>query len=368
MTPASSAICGPSANGKNASDASDGAGRVVAELRGLLHRDADGVDAAHLAGADPDRREVFREDDRVRSRRACTRATRRRGRPTAARSPRRRRRPSRPDRRSRRRVLDEHAAEHALVARARRALDPALAVEEDPRVLLLLQRGERLVAVAGREEDSTNCSASFSPRPSRLAVEDDDAAERADTGSDASALSYASSVVAPSATPHGFACLTITHAGASNSRTSARAPERSLRLLNESSFPWSCSTRERRWRRRFARRSTRPRWCGFSPYARSSCFSSAMTSESGNGSRREPPRDRGVVRGRRRERLRRETGARLERDAAGAQLREHRLVVGEVADCGDGREVLRRGAQHRRPADVDHLELDRRGRARTDRG
>ena len=35
-------------------------------LAGLLDRDADGVDPAHLAGADPDRLQVLGEDDRVR--------------------------------------------------------------------------------------------------------------------------------------------------------------------------------------------------------------------------------------------------------------------------------------------------------------
>ena len=64
-TPASSASCGPSANGKNASEAS-AAPAVVAELARLLERDPHGVDAAHLAGADPDRLQVARDDDRVR--------------------------------------------------------------------------------------------------------------------------------------------------------------------------------------------------------------------------------------------------------------------------------------------------------------
>ena len=54
-TPASSASCGPSAKGKNASDASAAPWHVVAELARLLDREAHGVDAAHLAGADADR-------------------------------------------------------------------------------------------------------------------------------------------------------------------------------------------------------------------------------------------------------------------------------------------------------------------------
>ena len=48
-------------------------------------------------------------------------------------------------------------------------------------------------------------------------------------------------IVAASATPHGFACLTITQAGSVNSAARSRAAERSLRLLYESSLPCSCS-------------------------------------------------------------------------------------------------------------------------------
>ena len=43
------------------------AGRVVAELAGLLERDPHRVDAAHLAGADADRLQALREHDRVRA-------------------------------------------------------------------------------------------------------------------------------------------------------------------------------------------------------------------------------------------------------------------------------------------------------------
>ena len=52
VTPASSASCGPSANGKNASEASDRA--LAAAIWAFSMREADRVDAAHLAGADAD--------------------------------------------------------------------------------------------------------------------------------------------------------------------------------------------------------------------------------------------------------------------------------------------------------------------------
>ena len=66
VTPASSASCGPSANGKNASEASEAPVERVAVLARLLDRDPDRVDAAHLPRADPDRLQVLREHDRVR--------------------------------------------------------------------------------------------------------------------------------------------------------------------------------------------------------------------------------------------------------------------------------------------------------------
>ena len=43
--------------------------------------------------------------------------------------------------------------------------------------------------------------------------------------------------VAATATPHGFACLTITHAGASNALTAWNAASASTRLLNDNSLP-----------------------------------------------------------------------------------------------------------------------------------
>ena len=65
-TPASSASCGPSANGKNASDASTAPSQRVAELARFLDGEAHSVDAAHLSGADADRLQLAREDDGVR--------------------------------------------------------------------------------------------------------------------------------------------------------------------------------------------------------------------------------------------------------------------------------------------------------------
>ena len=71
----------------------------------------------------------------------------------------------------------------------------------------------------------------------------------------------------------------------------------------------------------------------------------------------EPARDRRLVCGRPRERNRGEPSAKLlRRLTVRAQLLEDDVVVRRTAHGRDGREVLRRGAQQRRPADVDHLD------------
>ncbi len=71
----------------------------------------------------------------------------------------------------------------------------------------------------------------------------------------------------------------------------------------------------------------------------------------------EPGGDRRLVRRGRRERLGCELPPRLERErAVPAELVEHEAVLVGPADRGDVREVLRGAAQHRRAADVDHLD------------
>ena len=145
---------GPSANGKNASLASDAPREVVAVLARLLDRDPDRVDAAHLArrrsrsSAGPSR-------SRSRStRRACRRATRRAGRPTAASVEPRRSTISIVSRSCDVEValLQQQAAEHALQVALARRLGAALAVDEDAQRLLRAQRLDRPVVVAGREQ------------------------------------------------------------------------------------------------------------------------------------------------------------------------------------------------------------------------
>ena len=73
VAPASIATSSPSANGKNASEATteplvSGAGelQLLRRVLGLARRDARRIDAAHLAGADADRGAVLGVDDGVR--------------------------------------------------------------------------------------------------------------------------------------------------------------------------------------------------------------------------------------------------------------------------------------------------------------
>src|SRR5205807_2813296 len=71
----------------------------------------------------------------------------------------------------------------------------------------------------------------------------------------------------------------------------------------------------------------------------------------------EPPRDRRLVGGRGGERLGRESTARLERQLAGAlQLLQQPGIARRSANRSAVSEVLRGAAQHRRAADVDHLD------------
>ena len=71
----------------------------------------------------------------------------------------------------------------------------------------------------------------------------------------------------------------------------------------------------------------------------------------------EPGRDRRLVRRGRRERLRGQLAPRVERQLArGAQLVEHEAVPVGARHGGHEGEVLGGGAQHRRAADVDHLD------------
>ena len=131
-----------------------------------------------------------------------------------------------------------------------------------------------------------------------------------------------------------------------------------MRLLNESGFPCSCSTRREHVRARASLRVVdgllvRVLAVGELERAvedRHERLREALAP-------REPAGDGAVVRGGARERTRRERAARLDRDVvAVSQLAEHGLVVVRAADRDHVRVVLGGRAQQRRAADVDLLD------------
>ena len=105
-------------------------------------------------------------------------------------------------------VLDEQPAEHARVVALARGLRAPLAVGEDAERLLRAQRLERVVARsparAAPRRSARRSVGRAPPRPRRLSTATQ---PKAETGSAASARSQASSIVAATATPHGFAVL-----------------------------------------------------------------------------------------------------------------------------------------------------------------
>ena len=249
VTPGSSASAGPSGNGKKASEASAAPAEVVAVLARLLEREPHRVDAAHLAGADPDRPQVLGDHDRVRGDVLADAPGEEQVAPVrlarlAA------------DDDHRLAVLDvdvavlgEQAADDPPVVALAGGRAPPLGRVEDPQRLLRAQHVERALLVPGREQHLDEL---LRDPPGELgrdrAVEHDHAAvgrhrvrrERARVG------------VLDRARDCDAARVRVLddHAGRQRELVGERrAADRSLRLLYESSFPPSCSTRESRWRR-----------------------------------------------------------------------------------------------------------------------
>ena len=101
----------------------------------------------------------------------------------------------------------------------------------------------------GADSTSTNCSAMRAPSSAGdRAVQHHDAAVRRQRV-DASARSYASSIVPPTATPHGFACLTITHAGSVNSSSERPRGREVVEVVERELLAVHLLDPESRWRR-----------------------------------------------------------------------------------------------------------------------
>ena len=165
LTPAPKATFGPSSNGKNASEAR---AAPSARLAGLLDGDPDGVDPAHLPGADPDRREVLRRARWRSSARSARSARRRGGRPTRAFRAASRSRPAcRRGPRPRGRGPGSGCRRGRGACRARRAT-PCAARGPRARASTSWRRSAvaRALVVAGREEEVDTWSrASAAPAP-----------------------------------------------------------------------------------------------------------------------------------------------------------------------------------------------------------
>ena len=214
---------------------------------GLLDREADGVDAAHLAGADADRRQITREHDRV-------------GADVLADLPREQQlaplglggaaladdlhlgailevRVA---------VLDEHPADDLAqlgVDHVRRA---ALAVVEDPHVGLGLEHLERVLVVAAREQHLDEL---VDERLRELAVDPAIDADHAAVGGHRIAGERLL-VGLERVRAHGHAARVVVlddHAGRDLelARAECRPASRSSRLLSESSLPPSWETIDR---------------------------------------------------------------------------------------------------------------------------
>ena len=328
-------------------------------LARLLERDPHRVDAAHLAGADADRLQALRDHDRVR-------------RDVLADAPREQQvAPLLLGRRCRDdlhqlavvdvdvALLHEQAAEHALVVALAGRLHAALAVDEEAQRGFARSAATASASKPGASSTSTKCSAIRAPSAPPTGRLRTRRSRMPRPGSAASARSYASSIDA-------------------RDRDAAR-----VRVLDDHGG---------RHRRTRARRGVRPRGrrgcCTRAPCRRAARRARAdggagpprrSTRRAGAGSRRRRGRRpcgssasaaAGRARCRRtRARSPRRTTAvvakacvasmcRVSNDerAVDAQLVEHQVVLLGRGTRDHVREVLRRGAQHRRAADVDHLD------------
>ena len=227
-----------------------GPGGVVAVLA-APSRSRSGPRRRGSSGRRRSRSSAGRAPGRSRSRtRACTRARRTAGRPTVPRRA-RRSRPASPRGPRRRCRAPARAGRRARACSRARPPTPVGGSRSTRMRSAFFARSASTAAASysGASSTSAKCSPIRAPSSGPTGRFSTATQPNAETGSAASARSQASSIVSPTATPQGFACLTITAAGSVSSRAMRRAPSRSPRLLYESSLPPSCSIPESRCRR-----------------------------------------------------------------------------------------------------------------------
>ena len=212
--------------------------------RAPSRRDPHGVHAAHLARADPDRGAAGGDHDRVGAHVAAhlpgeqqvlplllARAARRSSRASARASRRPRRGSARAARRSR-----------ASPSTSRSGAGQLGELEQAHVLLLPAAPRARRASKPGASSTSMNClESACAQRDVDAAVERRSRRRRRSAGRTRRRARRRPGPSSAIAQPHGLLCLTIAHAGPSNSSTSSRAELRSSRLLNDSSLPCSCS-------------------------------------------------------------------------------------------------------------------------------
>src|SRR5829696_3183088 len=328
---------------------------VVARLR---EREPDRVDAAHLARADPDRPQVLREHDRVRAHVLAHPPREEQVAPVVLRELAARNRHPVALLDLAVAVLDEQPAQNACVVELARRLGAALAVAQDPERRLRAQCLECVVVVLRRQDHLHEVVRDPArERSGDAAVDDEDAAEGGDrVGRECSVVG-----LLDRAGNRDAARVRVLHDHSRRKRELAQDAAGGVEVgevvVRELPARPLLDAREQ-VRARAGLAVVGRALVRVLPVREVGDLVEGERQLVGEGARlAEPVRDRGLVGGGRRERLRREAAALVERDPAlGAKGREHRPVLLRAADRDDVREVLRGGAQHRRPSDVDHLD------------
>ena len=338
--------------------------RLVPRLSCLVTGQVAGVDARHLARADADRRAVPRQHDRVRLHRGRRLATRTPGPPARPASARASSRPSTGSSPvgTRMRSCTSTPPRTRLMSMPPASTGGSVPISTR-RFFFRPSSSAALSAIAGATMHSRKRLDIASAVASSIATMNATTPPNAESGSQASAFCYASSGVAPIASPHGVVCLMIAHATCSRERLDRHQRAVQIEQVVEAQFLAAQLLQRRRGRRRRARRRTR--------HAAPDSLRSAAPAPSRTPAAAWPGTDHPAppdAAASRRSRCRswpvcaNTFAARSRRRISVAfvilrvERGDHARVVRWIADHGDRAEVLRGGAEHGRAADIDLLD------------